>query len=449
MEKKNHHLQEIPLLARDLDSIRHRGYLTALLDNNSISYFIFKGRPMGYEYELLQLLSKHLKVDLKIKVISGIEEAVDKLNKGEGDIIAFPLTITKDRTRYLSFTSPFFDTYQVLVQQKNSGNENQLIRNPSELIGKDVYVIKGSSFKDRLENLSQEIGGEIIVHEDSADAETESLIRKVAQGQIEFTVTDQMIAQVNQLYYPTIDINTVISLPQQIAWASRKNSPLLISSINEWISRSKNNGTLKIIKEKYFESPRMSLLIASSDYSSMRSEKLSPYDEALKKGAEKLGWDWRLLASVAYQESNFDPQVKSWAGAIGLMQIMPETGELFGSHNLWDPHQNIYVSVRFLKSLDDYWKKTVPNDEERKKFVLASYNVGVNHVIDAQRLSKKYKRRADVWDNNVEFYLVQKSNPKYYRDALAGAGYCRCDGPVVYVKQVLQRYEEYKIHIAA
>ncbi len=446
-----------PLLTRDLDTIQRRGSLEAILDNNSISYFIYKGRPMGYEYELLKRLSDHLKLNLKIKVISGIEEAIDKLNRGEGDVIAFPLTVTKERTQYVSFSSPMITTCQVLVQLRPEGwragqadqNERAMLRNPSDLIGKEIYVIKESSFKERLQNLSEEVGGEIIIREDSADAETESLIRKVAQGEIKYTVTDQMIAQVNQLYYPDIDINTVISLPQQIAWATRKNSPKLTQAINQWLDRIKKDGTLQIIREKYFNSPRFSIHLASSDYSSWNSEKLSPYDVQLKQSAKDLGWDWRLLASLVFQESNFDPNVKSWAGAIGLMQVMPETADYFGVSNLLDPHQNILVGVRFLKYLDDYWKESVQDSTERIKFVLASYNVGVSHVIDAQKLARKYGRKTNVWDDNVEYFLAQKSNPKYYRDPIAAAGYCRCDGPVWYVKRVLQLFEEYKIHIAA
>ncbi|MBI3483397.1 MAG: transglycosylase SLT domain-containing protein [Bacteroidetes bacterium] len=117
--------------------------------------------------------------------------------------------------------------------------------------------------------------------------------------------------------------------------------------------------------------------------------------------------------------------------------------------NLWDPQQNILVGVRFLKYLDSYWKGSVRDSTERMKFVLASYNVGLSHVIDAQKLSRKYGRKINAWDDNVEYFLIKKSNPKYYRDAVVAAGYCRCDGPVWYVKKVLQRYEEYKIHIAA
>src|SRR5215212_10890229 len=109
---------EDPFVEIDLHQIRKRGYINVLVDNNSISYFIYKGQPMGYEYELLNLLARQLNVDLKIKVTSGVERAIDLLNKGEGDILAFPLTVTKDRTRYVSFTKAHFNSYQVLVQRK-------------------------------------------------------------------------------------------------------------------------------------------------------------------------------------------------------------------------------------------------------------------------------------------------------------------------------------------
>ena len=188
--------------------------------------------------------------------------------------------------------------------------------------------------------------------------------------------------------------------------------------------------------------------MGSSDYSSLTGDKLSPYDGLIKDQAKLIGWDWRLVASIVYQESNFNPKVESWAGAIGLMQIMPETGDFLHAGDLRDPTQNIKAGVRFLKFLDDYWAKTVTNKEERLKFVLASYNVGVSHVIDAQKLARKNGRNAANWDDSVEYFLLQKSNPKYYRDAVVAAGYCRCDGPVRYVKEVLNRYDEYKIHIS-
>lgn len=452
--RENESFVSRPTVSLDLPGIKKRGYLQAIIDNNSVSYFIYKGATMGYEYELLTRLADYLKVDLKIKVISGIEEAIHALNTGEGDVLAFPLTVTSDRTNYLSFTHAHYTTHQVLVQKKPANwrmqppmvVEKKLIRSPEELIGKEVYVMKGSSFLQRMKNLSQEIGGGIIIREDSAGAETESLIRKVATGEIKYTVTDQTLAMVNALYYPNLDITMELSLPQQIAWGVRQNSPELLAVINDWLAKIKKSAVFQVIFNKYFNSPRFSLVNISSDYSSLASGKISPYDAQIKNGAKVLGWDWRLLASVVYQESNFDPGVKSWAGAVGLMQLMPETAKYFGFTNAWEPEQNIRAGVRFLKFLDDQWAKTITDPNERIKFVLASYNVGLSHVLDARNLANKYGKSPVKWNNNVEYMMLQKSDPKYYRDAVVAAGYCRCEGPVNYVKDVLQRYEEYKIH---
>jgi membrane-bound lytic murein transglycosylase F len=433
-----------PTVELDLKAIQKRGFLNVVLDNNSVSYFIYKGSPMGYEYELLQRLAKQLKVSLKLKVIASIDEAFTLLNTGEADIVAFPLSITNDRKQYFSFTDAHYVTTQVLIQNKQ---KTKVIQTPFELIGQEVWVKNGSSFKTRLRNLSQEIGGEILIKEDTVDGETESLIEQVANGKIKFTVADQTIAIVNSWYYPNLDISMPVSLPQQIGWALRKNSAQLLKETNNWLKGIKANATYQVIYNKYFNSQRFSIITNNSDYSSLSGNKLSPFDAQIKEGASLLGWDWRLLASVIYQESNFDPSIKSWAGAVGLMQVMPETGEYFGISNIDEPGQNIKAGVRFLKFLNGEWAKTVSDSTERVKFVLASYNVGLSHILDARNLANKYGRSPIKWEDNVEYMLGQKSNPKYYRDKVVAAGYCRCYGPIVYVKEVLTRYEEYKIHI--
>ncbi len=444
-----------PTVNLDLDAIKKRGYITALVDNNSISYFIYKGRAMGYEYELLQFMADELDVTLKIKVTSGINHAIDQLNKGEGDIIAFPLTVNKPRKNSVAFTKPHFNTYQVLVQRKPDNwrklgvddiNE-RVIRNAADLDGKIVNVIKGTSYEMRLHNLNEEMGTNIIVKEDTLTAESESLIRKVALGEIDYTVADHTMAQVNASYYPNLDVNTVLSVPQQIAWAVRKNSPQLKDAIDTWMLDMKRKGTYMVLYNRYFKSPRTSLIRMNSNYSSLNADgKISPYDDLIKEGAQRLGWDWRLLASVVYQESQFISSGVSWAGARGLMQLMPETAKHFGATNPENPVQNLRAGVSFLKYLDDQWKKDIPDDKERLKFVLASYNAGLTHVTDARKLAGKYDRNPNVWDDNVEYYLLKKSDPRFYRDPALVAGYCKCEEPVNYVRNVLERFEEYKIH---
>lgn len=446
-----------PAVSIDLEAIRERGYLNALVDNNSVSYFIYKGQPMGYEYELLRLFAKHIDVDLRIKVTSGIERAIDQLNTGEGDILAFPLTITKDRTQYLSFTRPHFNSYQVLVQRKPENWRNMtqdevnrsLIKNPFELVGKEVHVLPATSFELRLQNLSEEVGGDIIIRTDTSSAESESLIRKVALGEIDYTVADHMMAQVNASYYPDIDVSTPISVSQQVAWATRQNSPILLEAINEWLGQIKKEATFMVIYNRYFKSPRTSLVRLRSDYSSLGGNKLSPFDSLIKKGADEIGWDWRMLASLIYQESRFLPKGESWAGARGLMQLMPATAKRFGAQNLDDPRQSIKAGVLYLKYLDNYWSKRVIDPRERLKFILASYNAGLTHIIDASKLAEKHGGNPTLWEGHVEYYLTKKSDPEFYRDPVVRAGFCKCEEPVNYVRDILERYEQYRIHIAS
>lgn len=447
-------LNSDPQVELDLDAIIKRGYINALVDNNSISYFIYKGHPMGYEYELLKLLADHLKVDLKIKVTSGLERAIEQLNAGEGDIIAFPLAITKPLKNTVAFTYPHFNAYQVLVQRKPDNwrqltldqiNEN-LIRNPVDLIGKEVHVIAGTSHAMRLRNLSEELGGDILIREDSINSESESLVRKVALGEIEYTVADHTLAHVNTSYYPSLDVQTVLSMPQQIAWALRQHSPKLMETINDWLTRIKKGPTFMVIYNRYFKSPRTSLMRMNSDYSSLGGNKLSEYDVLIKQGAEKLDWDWRLLASIVYQESRFKMGDESWAGAQGLMQLMPATAKRFGAKDVNDPKENIKAGVNYLDYLDGYWTKRINDPDERMKFILASYNAGLAHILDSRKLAEKYGKNSQLW-SDVEFFLLKKSDPKFYKDPLSKAGYCKCEEPVNYVRDILVRYEEYKLHI--
>lgn len=436
----------------DLEKIKERGSLIAIVDNSSTGYFLYKGRPMGYEFELLTMLADNLGVNLETKLTISIDRAFEMLNNGEGDIIAYSLTVTKERKEQVAFTTNHFTTRQVLVQ-KIPDNwrsltidqiEKSLIRNQVNLIGKSIHVRKSSSYIERLYNLSQEIGGNITIIEQPDTVETESLIKLVANGEIELTVVDETVANVNAGYYPNIDVKTPVSFPQQIAWALRKNAPELLKVTNEWISDIKRKPTFNIIYNRYFQSPRTSLSRAKSEFSSFAGDKISPYDDLAKEIAGPLGWDWKLIVAQMYQESRFDPNAKSWAGAHGLMQLVPETGRRFGAKSLYDPEENVKAAGNFLIHLDELWSKSITDQDERIKFVLASYNVGLGHVQDARNLAEKYGHDPLIWDDNVEKYLKLKSKREYFTDPVAKSGYCRGAEPVNYVQNILEYFELYK-----
>jgi len=439
-----------------LDKITERGKLVAITGYNAYSYFIYRGQPMGYEYELIKRLADHLNLELEIKVVKDISQMFEMLNNGEGDIIAFNLTITKKRREVVAFTHEHNITRQVLIQRRPDNwyqmarheINRQLIRTPLELEDKTVYVRAGSSYLDRLENLSDEIGAQIDIKEADPESSTEDLIRMVSEGDIEYTVSDRNIALLQQAYYSNIDISTDISLPQKIAWAVRKNTTSLLDTVNLWIDEMKKNPAYYVIYNKYYKNRLAFRRRLDSDYFSLTGGQISKYDDLIKQYAKEINIDWRILSALIYQESQFKVQAKSWAGAKGLMQLMPATAEQFGANDVTDPMQNLDAGMRYLKWLDDYWYKFIPDSTERIKFVLASYNIGPGHISDARALAEKYGADPDIWEGNVEEYLLKKSIPKYYNDEVVKYGYARGTETVDYVKKIFAIYDHYKQFIS-
>jgi membrane-bound lytic murein transglycosylase F len=437
----------------DLEAIRKRGKLVVLAENNSTSYFVYKGEPLGYDYDLLNAFAGYMGVELEIIVVSDMNTILDELNAGNADLAAANLTITSERNKVVDFSEPLLQTRQVLVQRKPEGwqhmsvqaIEKQLIRNLNELNGKSVHVRRGSSFFSRLNSLSEEIGAGIDIAEAQGNQDTEELIGDVAKGYINFTVADENVAMVNQTYFDNLDIKTAISFPQKIAWAVRKTSPELLAFLNQWLRDPKGRCLQAAIFNKYYVNPRAAGERMESEFFCLNGGCISPYDHAIKTYSSKLGWDWRLMAAMIYQESHFNPDAESWTGACGLMQLIPATAKQFGLDSLIaSPVQNIEAGTNFLIYLNNYWKEIIRDSAERIKFVLASYNVGLGHVIDARSLAVKYDKDPNSWDNNVDFYLLNKSKPLYYNDPVVKFGYCRGEEPYEYVKKILKRLEHYR-----
>lgn len=439
------------IIDQDLDKILTRGYLVAIMDNSSTGVFQYKGHTMGYEYELLKMFTDSIGLDLKITIQPNLEEAYELLNSGEGDILAYNLTVTKDRKNKIKFSDYHNLVKQVLVQRKPENwremklheIEKRLIRNPVHLIGKEVHVRYHSAFFTRLQNLSDEIGGDIIIVEDYPDVMTEGLLEKVANGEIDYTIAEEDVALVNAAYYPILDTKTAVSFPQQIAWGMRKNADSLQLVINTWISKMKKTSEYHTVYNRYFRSSRSSKRRNNSQYSSMGGGLLSPYDSLIKLAAAELDWDWRLLSAQIFKESKFDPKGVSWAGAIGLMQVLPRTGKSYGVSDLKDPEQNLMAAIQHLQWLQRMWEEEIEDPEERQKFILASYNVGHGHVFDAIRLAEKQGVSATKWDS-VKEYLLLKEQPAYFNDPVVEYGYCRGSEPVNYVKTIYSTYDNYR-----
>ena len=437
---------------RDLDSIQNEGTLRVLINYSGTSYFLYRGQPMGFDYELLTNYAEHAGLKLELIPIQNMDSVFYELNNGKGDIVAANLTITKDRLKEVGFTAPILVTQQVLIQRKpdnwrslsKKNLQKELITSTIDLSGKMVIVRKGSSFYPRLKSLSDEIGGNIIVKTVPGDYTMEQLIKLVSIGKIDYTIADKNIAMVNQYYYQNIDAELPISNDQQIAWAVRTNADSLTTSINQWLEEFQQTKKFKRLHTKYFKNQQSFSKRMKSDYYTLTSGKISKYDELFMQYAPEANLDWHLLASLVYQESHFNNNAIGWGGAFGLMQFMPKTGERYGVNRSSSPEANVKAGIKYINRLNSIWEESVPDSLERIKFVIASYNVGPGHILDAQKLAKKYGKNPAVWTDNVDYFLLHKSEAKYYKDPVVKHGYCKGFITYDYVKEIIARSEDYK-----
>lgn len=449
-DRESERIVSSPAVQRDLGDIIADGKIKAVTNINQTSYFIYKGEPMGFHFELLKRFADHLGIELEIVAKNDIDEAFLMLHSGEVDLVAIGLTINTERKAQMNFTAPIMQTRQVLVQRKPNGWQKmnsesimeKLLSNQLDLAGRTVFVQKGSSYAQRLYDLERESGEEIDIIEVPFDAE--DLVRQVAEGEIEYSVCDENIAIIVANLYDNIDISTPVSFPQNLAWGVRKTgSEALLEELNSWITGYRTTSAYARLEAKYFRGLR-SARIASSEYFSTSTGKVSQYDDIIRSYSDTIGWDWRLVASLIYQESRFNASVISPVGAYGLMQVMPSTGKHFGLDVRRSVENNLYAGVRYISWLNTFFDDKVPDPMERVKFILASYNAGQGHVLDAMKLAQKNGLDPGIWDNNVSVFLARKADPAFYGDPVVKHGSLQGEAVNRYVHEILERYEHYK-----
>lgn len=428
----------------DLRAIQKRGYLTLVTAFNPTGYFIYKNTPMGFEYDLVDAFAKSLNLELKVIEASHPDEMYQKLLTGEADIMAYNIPVTNMHMEYATFSDSYITTELVLIQRKSMPGSPTHIDKVSDLAGKTITVSEKSPFLKTLYDIQFDLNNSMRIHTMDTLKTPEDLISMVANSEIEYTIANQEIALINKDFHDNIDISTSISAPQEIAFTIHRKHRKLTHAINKFIQTSRSSQELYALYEKYFQTSRT---IDDTETSIIPNQgQISIYDGLIQKYAQKINWDWRLLASLVEQESAFKPHAKSWAGASGLMQLMPATAKRFGINNLnriYEPELNIQTGTNYIAWLNNFWKE-IKDETERLKFIMASYNAGQGHVKDAQRLAKKYGYNPLVWDGHVEYFLLNKSKPFFYRDPVCKHGYCRGSEPFHYVRNIIKKYAQYK-----
>lgn len=228
----------------------------------------------------------------------------------------------------------------------------------------------------------------------------------------------------------------------KLSWAVRDGNTELADSIKNWY-KPEIAANVKREERELFSTQSIHRHV----YAPMLNTQagiISNYDHLFKRYAPIARWDWRLLAAQCYQESCFDPKAYSWAGAKGLMQIMPETARHLGlaDSEVYEPEQNIYAAVRYINELNSHFTD-IRNPEERKFFVLASYNGGFFHIRDAMALAKKNGKNPHKWIHVAE-YVLKLSTPEYYNDPVVKYGYMRGSETANYVSAIYSRWQKYR-----
>ncbi len=226
------------------------------------------------------------------------------------------------------------------------------------------------------------------------------------------------------------------------SWAVRADASGLASALDDWNAANPLVAVEKHEAERNKERRQVKRQMRAP-YLSEQKGIISTYDAEFKQAAGVTGWDWRLIAAQCYQESGFDPNAVSWAGARGLMQIMPGTARGIGVNpdDLFTPEKNIRAAARVISNLNASFSD-IRHREERVKFVLAAYNGGPGHVRDAMALARKYGKNPTSWED-VSYYILHLSEAQYYRDPVVKYGYMIGSETHGYVSAVLNRFRAY------
>jgi membrane-bound lytic murein transglycosylase MltF len=397
----------------DLDAMRERRVIRALVTPSRTDFFVDSGRIRGMQAELLQQFVKRLnhrthdetkRIRLRYVPVA-FDELIPALREGRGDIAAAFLTVTEDRTADVAFAAPFRrNVAEVVVTHRGVGAPANL----EDLAGRRVYVLRGSSYAEHLRALDARLRAEgrepLEIEEADPHLRSEDILEFVQAGVVEATVIDDYKADLWARVLPDVVVheNVKLSDGNRVAWAVRSGSPQLEAAIDGFVGEAREGALLgNVLLERYFGNEKW----ISNPTARAERDKLRRYLELFRKYGDRFGFDRFALAAQAYQESGLDHGRRSAAGAVGLMQILPSTAAdpNVGISNIDDPDGNVHAGAKYLAFLRDrYFDAPELSEWDRRAFTWAAYNAGPRKIQEARALAARLGLDRDVWFGNVE-----------------------------------------------
>ncbi len=417
----------------DLPALQRRKLLRLITYQSPVNYYVRGGKLKGFEHDLVKRFAESHQMRLEIVIADSHAEMEALLLTGKGDVVAASVPRQSfDDNEQLAFSR----TYAHAVPTVVGRSVDTPLLDINALSGRRIVLSAASPYKKVLQRIK---AGGVDVDIVTADVgeSTETILFRVAQGMYDLTVVGGHELKARFARQINLRAHFALTEPLPHVWMVREADRQLLTALNEYISREFRKGFYNVLYSKYIDKPRVLLgdtqLLAGI-------EKLSPYDDIVHKYAEHYGFDWRLIVAQMYQESQFNPQAVSYAGAEGLMQLIPATAELLGIDNAYDPDNSIQAGVRYMHYLRGKFEDSLLL-EDRIWFSLAAYNAGYNRVQRARLLAERMNLDKNKWFDNVEKAMLTLAKP-YWKDGETTRN-CRCGQTVVYVRDIRTLYTNY------
>ncbi len=432
-----------PKVVRDLSDIRE-DTLRILVLEDPLTWEVRPGAVSGLEHDILRRFAKT--ADLNITFIPMIDpdSMLLALQLGRGDLIAAQLVIRDDHEHWVKFSRPYREVRPVLAVLREDPVPARIIDGPIVRTALDtIEISQWSPFATPGYDLGK---GDLAHHfiRVEKNITPEELLMEVVMGRHHAAIISDARASYEAGRFPVLDFERLDRPDQKLRFAMRKNAPELSTALDSWLSDKDVIAEHELIMKAYASKiPKQGPLRIMKGIP-VSGDSISPFDAEFQRYASNSGWDWELLAALAYKESRFDSNAVSHKGARGLMQIMPRTALRLGLDSSMMAGDHIEAATRFLNRLDTLWMRAVPDRVQRMRFMLASYNAGPGHIIDAQRLAEKLGFDPERWDHNVERAVLLLSKPRYYMDPTMRNGYCNGSQVFHYVRDIESLYRKLK-----
>ncbi|MDJ0653522.1 MAG: membrane-bound lytic murein transglycosylase MltF [Xanthomonadales bacterium] len=414
-----------------IHQVLQRGTLRVVTVNSPVTYYQEHEQYAGFEFELASQFASYLGVSAEFQAVASFAELFDAVSSGQADLAAASVTVTEGRRQQLRFGRPYLEATQFVVYRAGSSKPRSL----TDLVGRDIAVVRASSYAETLDQLGRNLAG---LHWQETEGDIEQLFYAVEQGELDLTVADSTVLDIHQRFFPNLRRAIALTESQPVAWAfsSNRDNSLQMAS-EEFIGAAQANGVLDDIKQRYHSHIPYFDQINTHYLLRHINSRLPTLTPLFQEAAEQTGFDWRLLAAIGYQESLWDEQAVSPTGVRGIMMLTNATASMMGVSDRADPRQSILGGAAYLRRV----KRKVPvriQEPDRTWLALAAYNIGFAHLEDARILTQRAGKNPDRWSDVAE-HLPLLNQREWYRQTRYG--YSRGREAVRYVRNIRSFYD--------